>query len=167
MENATILHFPCTSRSPRSTKNAFLTFCYASKFIPPVQHVVKRDIWGRKCTLSSKNWKNCLFVCLANSYIETVIASLTDCWYVWRWAELKLKKWQVLIFCGLFGCLGFVCCVEYVHSVSCPELHWSCSSDWEQVLLPCGLGWVKISKKWLLLSGPIEAHHSYKSSCWN
>ena len=40
----------------------------------------------------------------------------------------------------------FDCCVSYVHCVSCLELHWSCCSDLEELLWPCGMGWVKISK---------------------
>ena len=37
-------------------------------------------------------------------------------------------------------------------NLSCPELHWSCSSDLDQILRACGLGWVKIT----------VTHHSFK-----
>ena len=37
----------------------------------------------------------------------------------------------------------------YVHCLSCVALHWSCCSDLEQLLWPCGAGWVKISKSGL------------------
>ena len=33
-----------------------------------------------------------------------------------------------------------------MHCRNCPEVHWSCCSDLEQLLLPCDIGWVRISK---------------------
>ena len=54
--------------------------------------------------------------------------------------------------------VAFVCCIGYMYCTICPELHWSCCCDFEQLLYPCGMGWEKISN---LPAGPVMAHHSH------
>ena len=40
-------------------------------------------------------------------------------------------------------------CTTWV-ALSCPKLHWSYCSVFEQLLWPCGVGWVKSSRTWCL-----------------
>ena len=51
---------------------------------------------------------------------------------------LVLEHGDLYAFAFVYCFCLFVCCV------SCPELHWSWYSDFERLLLPCGVGWVKI-----------------------
>ena len=69
------------------------------------------------------------------------------------------RSFSAYIHCHIFNFNRIVCLIFVVAwvALSCPELHWSCCSDLEQMLWPCGVGWMKIEKS-CSACGPAHVH---------